>query len=262
MLGLAGSSAVAAIEAASVVTDMVGQMSETDGCVVAAVVDVVVVVKAVVAAATAGGNGAVTRNSCSFDGSLFSLSPFTSSMGTGLTEARTSSIVSVIGCWVAPDDAPDPPLPLLASRRSCPCVETGASKVGAEVVMVFAAKTADGGAGLVGNATVTVAVVPGWASWKAAPRDVGLDLTGDCKENRTVCCCGGAAAAEGNFDGATNVVDDDFAVETGDFFAADPRVRASCRMDVLTGDVREGGGKGGGFITAGCGSGGGRETAS
>ena len=161
MLGLAGSSAVAAIEAASVVTDMVGQRSETEGCVVVAVVVDVVVVVIAAAAATAGGNGAVTRNSCSFDGSLFSLSPFTSSMGTGLTEARTSSIVSVIGCCVAPDDAPDPPLPLLALRLSCPCVETGVSKVGAEVVMVFAAKTADGGAGLVGNATVTVAVVPG-----------------------------------------------------------------------------------------------------
>ena len=87
-------------------------------------------------------------------------------------------------------------------------------------------------------------------------------MTGDCKENRTVCCCGGAAAAAGNLDGTTNVEDDDFAVETGAFFAADPRVRASCRMDVLTGDAREGGGKGGGFITAGCGSGGGSETAS
>ena len=114
LLGLAGRRAVAAIEAASVVTDMVGHTSDTDGCVV---VDVVVRVVVAAAAATAGGNGAVTLNSCSFDGSpLFSLSPFTSSMGTGFTEAKTSSIVSVIGCCVAPDPLPS----LWASRVSCP----------------------------------------------------------------------------------------------------------------------------------------------
>ena len=61
-------------------------------------------------------------------------------------------------------------------------------------------------------------------------------------------------------DGATNVEDEDVAVELGDFLAPDPLVRASCRMDVLTGEVRDGGGKDGGFITAGCGSGGGSET--
>ena len=183
MLGLAGSRAVAAIEAASVVTDMVGQTSDTEDCVVVDVV-VRVGVAAAAAAATAGGNGAVTLNSCSFgDGSLPSLSPFTSSMGTGFTEASTSSIVRVIGCFVA---ATDPPTPLLASRRNCPCGETGDSDVGAAVVMVFIARTADGGAGFVGRATVTAAE-PGCARWKAAPRDVGLDFTGDCSENRIVC---------------------------------------------------------------------------
>ena len=182
MLGLAGSRAVAAIEAASVVTDMVGQTSDTADCVV---VDVVVRVGVAAAAATAGGNGAVTLNSCSLgDGSLLSLSPFTSSMGTGFTEANTSSIVRVIGCFVA---TTDPPTTLLASRRNCPCGEIGDSEVGAAVVMVFIARTADGGAGFVGRATVTAAV-PGCARWKAAaPRDVGLDFTGDCSENRTVC---------------------------------------------------------------------------
>ena len=248
LLGLAGSRAVAAIEAASVVTDRDGHRRDIDGCVIVKVV------------ATAGGNGAVTLNICSFDGSLLSLSPFTSSMGTGFTEANTSSIVSVIGCCVAAA----PPPPLLASRRSCPCDKIGDSEVGAAVEAVFIAKTADGGAGVVGNvgkATVTVAV-PGCARWKAAPRDVGLDLTGDCSENRTA-CCGGVGCGAGNLEGATNVEDEDVvAVETGDFFApGDPLVRASCRMDVLTGEVRDGGGKDGGFITAGCGSGGGSEAA-
>ena len=127
----------------------------------------------------------------------------------------------------------------------------GDSATGAEVVMPFIARTADGGAGFVGRATVTVPA-PGCARWKAVPpppRDVRLDLTGDCNENRTVCCDGQLD----NLDGAINVEEEeeDVVVEAGGFFAWDPLVRASCRMDVLTGEVREGGGNDGGFITAG-----------
>ena len=240
--GLAGSRAVAAIEAASDVTERAGHTTETGGgCVVAtAAIDVVAEV------ATAGSSGAVTLNGCGG----FCPAAFTSSMGTGFTEASTSSIVSVSGC-------------ALSTAVSPACRRTG-GKVGAADETVFVASTADEGAGLVGKDTVTRAV-PGCARWKAAPRDdveAWLDLTGDCSENRTDCGCGGGGGG-GNLDGATKVEDDvgGGGGERDDFFAGEALVSASCRMDDLVatpvvvaaaaaGDVLEGGGKDGGFIAA------------
>ena len=144
--GLAGSRAVAAIEAASDVTARGGHTTDA-GVVATAAVD------AVAEVANAGSSGAVTLNGCCCG---FCPAPFTSSIGTGFTEASTSSIVSVSGCALLAAVS-------LTCRRTC-------GKVGAAaVVTVFVASTADGGAGLVGKDTVTRAV-PGCARWKAAPR--------------------------------------------------------------------------------------------